>query len=106
MIHHVEAPIVESGFVYMQILIQRIDLHTYKGRHTAGLNNTWPYCHPKNNVLNIYLAVQAGISAAELSPCSLIYKIISACIPLAHGIARLPEKDLSVLRWIHFSLNI
>lgn len=101
MIHHSEA-----GFVYVQILILNIDLHTYKARHSAGFTNTWSHYHPKYNVLNIYLAVQAGISAAELSPCSLIYEVISAHIPLTHGITRLSEKDLSVLRWIHFSLNI
>lgn len=106
MIHPSEDPKAQSGFVWVQTLILSIDLHAYKARHSAGFSNTWPHCHPKYNVLDICLAVQAGISAAELSPCSLIYKIISVCVPFTHGINRLPEKDLSVLRWIHFSLNI
>lgn len=106
MIHHLEAPKVEPGFVYVQILILPIDLHMYKSRHSAGLRSTWPYYHPKYKVLKVCLAVQAGISAAELSPCSLIYNIISAYIPLAYGRSRLPGKNLTVLRWMHFSLNV
>lgn len=106
MIHHPEALKVDSGFAYVQTLILNIDSHAYKARHSVGFNNMWPHCHPKFGVLNIYFELQAGISAAELSPCALINKIISACVPFTDGITRLPEKDLNILRWIQFSPNI